>query len=173
MVQLKRIAFGAALVALGYVMGISGLLGPARAQEAESMPSEDSIKKIVEVNDKLKAAVESLKSESRYESVTKGVNSFAVLAGGLNAKEDLEAGRGVDPETFAALYTAAYDLKKLNVRDDSLADWVDISQLDYDAEGRLTYGGKIVRIYPVSRLKKIRAQRLVLIGEARAETPKK
>jgi hypothetical protein len=137
------------------------------------MPSEDATKKILDANEKLKAAVETLKLESRYESATKGINSYAVLVGGLNAKEDLEAGHGVDPETFAALYTAAYDLKKLNIRDDSLADWVDMTQLDYDAEGRLMYAGKIVRIYPVSRLKKLRAQRLVLIGETRPTTAPK
>ncbi len=169
MVQLKRFAFGGALVALGYLLGTCSPFSPARAQDASSMPSDDATKKIVEANDKLKAAVDTLKNESRYESATKGINSYAVLVGGLNAKEDLEAGHGVDPETFAALYTAAYDLKKLNLRDDSLAEWVELAQLDYDAEGRLTYGGKVVRIYPVSRLKKLRAQRMVLIGEARAE----
>jgi hypothetical protein len=170
MVQLKRFALGSALLALGYVLGSCGPFATVRAQEADSLPSDDSTKKIVEANEKLKAAVEALKLESRYESATKGINSYAVLVGGLNVKEDLEQGHGVDPETFAALYTAAFDLKKLNARDDSLADWVDISQLDYDKEGRLTYGGKIVRIYPVSRLKKLRAQRLVLLGESRADS---
>ena len=169
MVQLKRIALGGALIALGYLLGTCNPFAPVRAQDGASAPSDEATKKIVEANDKLKAAVDALKNESRYESVTKGVNSYAVLVGGLNAKEDLEAGHGVDPETFAALYAAAYDLKKLNVRDDSLADWVEIAQLDYDGEGRLTYGGKVVRIYPVSRLKKLRAQRLVLIGESRPD----
>lgn len=168
MVQLKRLAFCGLLIALGYVLGNCSPFASVRAQEDGGVPSEDATKKIVDANDKLKAAVEALKTESRYEAVTKGINSYAVLAGGLNAKEDLEAGHGVDPETFAALYVAAFDLKKLNARDDSLADWVDISQLDYDNEGRLTYGGKIVRIYPVSRLKKLRAQRLVLLGEMKA-----
>ena len=172
MVQLKRFAFGGALVALGYLLGTCIPFCAVRAQDAGSMPSDDATKKIVEANDKLKAAVDTLKNESRYESVTKGINSYAVLVGGLNAKEDLEAGHGVDPETFAALYAAAYDLKKLNVRDDSLAEWVELAKLDYDGEGRLTYGGKVVRIYPVSRLKKLRAQRMVLIGEARAEKAK-
>jgi hypothetical protein len=172
MVQVKRLAIGGALVAFGYLLATYSPFMPVRAQDGASLPSDDATKKIAEANDKLKGAVEALKLESRYESATKGINSFAVLVGGLNAKEDLESGHGVDPETFAALYTAAYDLKKLNVKDDSLADWVDITQLDYDSEGRLTYGGKVVRIYPVSRLKKLRAQRLVMIGEARAE-PKK
>jgi len=168
MIQLKRLAFCGVLIALGYALGTYSPFAAVRAQDGAGVPSDDTTKKIVDANDKLKAAVEALKLESRYESATRSINSYAVLVGGLNAKEDLESGHGVDPETFAALYTAAYDLKKLNARDDSLADWVDISQLDYDNEGRLTYGGKIVRIYPVSRLKKLRAQRLVLLGEIKA-----
>lgn len=169
MVHIKRFLFGGLLVALGYVLGAAGPFAPARAQEERTAPSDEAVKKIVDANDKLKAAVEALKLESRYESATKGINSYAVLVGGLNVKEDLESGHGVDPETFAALYTAAYDLKKLNLKDDSLADWVEIAKLDYDPEGRLTYGGKVVRIFPVSKLKKLRAQRLVLIGEARPD----
>lgn len=169
MVQFRRIAFGGGLLALGYLLGTCSPFAPVRAQDAGGVPSDDATKKIVEANDKLKSAVEALKLESRYEAATKGINPYAVLVGGLNVKDDLESGKGVDPETFAALYTAAYDLKKLNIKDDSLAEWVDIAQLDYDGEGRVTYGGKVVRIYPVSKLKKLRAQRLVLIGEARAE----
>lgn len=165
MLPLNRLAFGAALVGLGYLLGSCSPFAPARAQDADSRPSEEAAKKITEANEKLKAAVETLKLESRYESATRHVNSYSVLVGGVNAKEDLESGHGVDPETFAALYTAAYDLKKLNIKDESLADWVEIAKLDYDAEGRLTYDGKVVRIYSVSRLKKLRAQRLVLIGE--------
>jgi hypothetical protein len=172
MASLKRMALGLGLLALGYMLGTQSPLTGLRAQEATSTPSDEAIKKIVDANDKLKAAVDALKLESRYEVATKGINAYAVLVGGLNAKEDLESGNGVDPETFAALYAAAFDLKKLNIKDDSLADWVDISQLDYDAEGRLTYGSKVVRIYPVSKLKKLRAQRMVLNGELRPEPVK-
>ena len=118
MIQLKRLAFCGVLLATGYLLGTYSPFAPARAQEAASGPSEDTTKKIVDANDKLKVAVEALKLESRYESATRGINSYAVLVGGLNAKEDLEAGHGVDPETFAALYTAAYDLKKLKARDE-------------------------------------------------------
>lgn len=167
MVQFRRIAFGGALVALGYLLGTFSPFTSVRAQEAGGLPSDDAAKKILDVNDKLKGAVDILKLESRYEAVTKAANPYAVLVGGLNAKEDLDAGHGVDPDTFAALYVAAFDMKKLNLRDDTLAEWVDISQLDYDGDGRLTYGGKVVRIYPVSRLKKLRAQRMVLSGDVK------
>ena len=172
MMLYKRMALGTGLLAIGFLLGSSGLFPAVRAQEGLTGPSEDSAKKIVAANDALKAAVDQLKLESRYEVATKGINSFAVMVGGLNAKEDLESGRGVDPETFAALYAAAYDLKKLNIRDETLADWVDVNLLDYDAEGRLTYQNKVVRIYPVSRLKKLNTQRRVLIGEVKAEKKK-
>ena len=168
----KRMALGTGLLAVGYLLGTLGLFSAARAQEGDAGPSDDSAKKIVAANDTLKAAVEQLKLESRYESATKGINTYAVMVGGLNAKEDLESGRGVDPETFAALYVAAYDLKKLSLKDDTLADWVDVNLLDYDAEGRLTYQNKVVRIYPVSRLKKLSTQRRVVIGEVKAEKKK-
>ncbi len=168
----RRMALGTGLLAVGYLLGSLGLFSAVRAQEGGAGPSDDSVKKIVAANDALKAAVEQLKLESRYEVATKGINSYAVMVGGLNAKEDLESGHGVDPETFAALYAAAYDLKKLSIKDDSLADWVDVNLLDYDAEGRLTYQNKVVRIYPVSRLKKLGTQRRVLIGEVKAEKKK-
>jgi hypothetical protein len=167
----KRMALGTGLLTVGYLLGSLGLFSAVRAQEGDAGPTDDSVKKIVAANDALKAAIDQLKLESRYEVATKGINSYAVMVGGLNAKEDLESGRGVDPETFAALYTAAYDVKKLNLKDETLADWVDVSLLDYDAEGRLTYQNKVVRIYPVSRLKKLSTQRRVLIGEVKA--PKK
>ena len=173
MMMYNRMALGSGLLAVGYLLGSLGLFPAVRAQDgAATGPSEDSAKKIVAANDALKAAVDQLKLESRYEVATKGINSYAVMVGGLNAKEDLESGHGVDPETFAALYAAAFDLKKLSLKDESLADWVDVNLLDYDAEGRLTYQNKVVRIYPVSRLKKLNAQRQVLIGEAKAEKKK-
>lgn len=80
---------------------------------------------------------------------------MAVLAGGINAVDDLESGRGVDPETFAALYAdeATEDVKL---------------HLGKDEDGRLTYKNKVVRIYPISRLKKMQAQRLIITGEAKA-----
>ena len=172
MVAVKRFVLASCLVAIGYAIGSLGLHRSLRAQDAGAGPSDDSVKKIVAANDALKAAVDQLKLESRYEAATKAINSYAVMVGGLNVKEDLESGRGVDPETFAALYSAAYDLKKLNIKDDSLADWLDVNLLDYDAEGRLTYQNKVVRIYPVSRLKKLNAQRMVLVGEVKAEKKK-
>ena len=159
-----RLVSAGCLLGLGYLMGSTQVFRTALAQPAETMPSDDSLKKIGEAHEALKRAVDQLRQDSRYESVTKGVNGYSVLVGGLNAKDDLESGHGVDPETFAALHVAVYELKKNNVKDDSLADWVDTNLLGYDNDGHLTYRNKVVRIYPISRLRKLNAQRLVVLS---------
>ncbi len=52
----------------------------------------------------------------------------------------LDAGLGVDPETYAGLYAG-----------DALPEVADY--LAFDAEGRLTYKNQLVRIMPVKDLK--------------------
>ena len=150
-----------ALVGLGYILGATQAVRfpLAFAQESLGTPSDESIKKIEDANDKLKSALESLRQEGLYKPVINGLNSYAVLAGGLDSRRDLEEGKGVDPVTFAALYAG-----------DALDEIaVDISR---DEEGRLTYKNKVVRIYPVSRLKKIHQQRQILTGEVKPEVPR-
>lgn len=151
----------AALVAFGYVLGSLQLLKlPVAWGQDESTPSEEALKKIQTAYDALKSAMDTLKSEGFYKPVTKGVNSYAVLAGGLDAEKDLEEGKGVDPETFAALY--AGDAVE------SIAE-----HLSKDEEGRLTYKNKVVRIYPVSRLKRIYTHRQEITGEVQPTGKKK
>jgi hypothetical protein len=71
-----------------------------------------------------------------------GVNYFATSVGGINAERDLEEGRGVDPETFAALYAEMASPK--------------IAQhLDFDEQGRLRYKKNVIRIYSRDRLKQL------------------
>jgi hypothetical protein len=161
-----RVLTAGCLVAIGYILGTCQLHRAAFAQPEETA-SDEATKKINDANDALKKAVEQLKLESRYESVTKGVNPYSVLVGGVNAKEDLESGHGVDPDTFAALNVAVYQLKKNNIKDESLADWVDTNLLGYDNNGHLTYRNKVVRIYSISRLRKLNAQRMVISGETK------
>jgi len=83
---------------------------------------------------------------------TEGVNAFAVTTGGVDAMDDLEKGRGVDPETFAALYAGQANKE--------VAD-----SLDHDDQGRLTYKNKVIRMYPVSRLKELFQERLRYAGQ--------
>lgn len=134
-------AFG--LVAVGYLLGSANLLTPAGlfAQDKEaSRVSEDSRNKIDAARRALKAAEESLITDGVHNPITKGVNPVAVLAGGLDARRDLEAGLGVDPGTFAALYA--------DLAIDEIAE-----KLDRDAEGRLTYNKRVIQMYPISSIK--------------------
>ena len=161
-----RVLPAGCLGAVGYILGTGQLHRVAFAQPDETV-SDEATKKINDAHDGLKKAAEQLKLESRYESVTKGVNPYSVLVGGINAKEDLESGHGVDPDTFAALNVAVYQLKKNSIKDESLADWVDTNLLGYDNNGHLTYRNKVVRIYSISRLRKLNAQRMVILGETK------
>lgn len=104
--------------------------------------SNDTIKLIRAAHESLQTTMESLRIEGKYETATKGINSFLVLAGGGNSLAQLEAGLGVDPETYAALYAG-----------EAIPEVADF--LGYDAEGRLTYKNQLVRIMPVKDLKSI------------------
>lgn len=139
-------AFGLVMLSLGYLLGSgSSTTQPAFAQDASGV-SEETANKIRDAHRALRAAMEALASEQRYEGITDSPNAFLILAGGGNAREDLESGRGVDPETFAALYA--------NQALPEIAD-----QLDHDDQGRVTFNGEVVRMYSRSRLQQIFAER--------------
>ena len=144
------------LLALGYVAGQSGLLAPrgllAQNAAAPQGPSEDSVEKITSGFDAVKTAAASLKREGRYTQATSGINLFAVSVGGLDVKGDLEKGRGVDPETFAALYAG---LATVEIQE----------HIAKDSQGRVTYKGKVVQMYPIRRLTQLFKERLKYSGE--------
>lgn len=142
------------LVALGYALGASGTLAPRTLEAqgaAEAGPSEDARKKLADAFNALKAAAEPLEQENLYASATTGMNVFAVAAGGLNCINDLEEGRGVDPETYAALFAGE---GKPEIKE----------HIDFDDQNRMTYKGKVVRLYPKYRMKKIYQDRLKFAG---------
>jgi hypothetical protein len=169
MQSVKRILAAGCLIGIGYILGHSRIIENASADPSDFTISEDTAKSISDAHDGLRKAVDKLKLDSRYEAVTKSINSYAVMVGGINAKEDLEAGHGVDPETFAALSVAVYQLKKHNIKDDQLADWVDTNLLGLDSNGHLTYRNKVVRLYPISKLRKLQEQRMFVLGELKGE----
>lgn len=150
--RLSHLGLLGLVLGLGFLWGQASNIGGLQAQEESAGPSDESQRKIQAAYDALKIALEGLKAESLYTPATKGVNVYAVLSGGVNAIEDLESGRGVDPETFAALYS-------------DLANDEVLPHLGHDSDGRLTYKNKLIRIYPVSRLKRIHAQRQLMTGE--------
>lgn len=119
--------------------------------------SAETQAKIKAAHDALNVAAEALKGENRYGTATNGVNAFAVLSGGVNALQDLDAGAGVDPETFAAIYAGlASDEVKGKLQRDS-------------ATNKYTYNGKLIQLYPVSHLKRLYLIRQRLSGAAPAE----
>ena len=84
-----------------------------------------------------------------------GTNYFGVSVGGIDAIRDLEEGRGVDPETLAALYSGfaipvvAEHLNMKHVRND--AGQLELKIVSVD--GRLRYKGAVVRMYSPDTLR--------------------
>jgi hypothetical protein len=159
-----RGGLGLALVAVGYVLGVSGVLQSPKAEAQQAQPetpevpevtglSKEAQEKIKTAHEALVAAKEALANENRYNPATdpEVLNVFGILTGGVDAVADLEAGRGVDPETFAALYA---DLATGNLRAD----------LEWDSQGRMTYKNKVIRMYPIAELRQRFAVRRQLAG---------
>lgn len=86
-----------------------------------------------------------------------GTNFFGVSVGGIDAIKDLEEGRGVDPETLAALYggfaipAVAKHLNLQKVRDAQGNMTLKINAVD----GRLRYKGAVVRLYSPEQLREL------------------
>jgi hypothetical protein len=87
-----------------------------------------------------------LQDEKRYVPAILGLNAFATSVGGVDAIADLESGQGVDPETFAGLY-AGQAVPEV------------AEHLAHDAQGRVTYKSRIVRLYNPTRLRQLFAAR--------------
>lgn len=154
MSKVSQVAVGLLLITVGYVLGASQSFQSSllHAQQASGTPTEETEDKIKRGVKQLVEAQSALEQENFMRPATKGLNAFAVSCGGVNALDDLEAGNGVDPETFAGLYAG---MAKPDIA----------AQLGRDDQGRITYKNKIVRMYPVSRLKKLFATRLKYLGE--------
>lgn len=143
----------AALVGMGYCLGTMHVFGPAeaKAQAGPAVPTEETVDKITAAGDALGIAMRALDQEGLYKPAINGMNAFAVTVGGVDALKDLEEGRGVDPETFAGLYAGQAT--------DTVA-----ASLGKDDKGRLTYKGKLVRMYSIDRLKELFARRVELVS---------
>lgn len=108
-----------------------------------------------------------------HKSAIIGLNFFALSVGGIDSIRDLEEGRGVDPETLAALH-AGFAIpsvaKNLNIdRDNVDSPTPKITSSD----GRLRYKGTVVRLYSPSRLRalfRLREQFRVDDDQRRNET---
>ncbi|MBI1313151.1 hypothetical protein GC176_17815 [bacterium] len=158
--SLQKTALAAVLFGLGYLTGTTQT-EPVEAVQAQgtagaNAPSDAVAKEISTVYTALQSAKDILSQEGRYVPATKTLNVSAIVAGGVDAVADLEAGRGVDPETFAALYAdqASDDIRP---------------EITTDEHGRLMYKGKVIRMYSVARLKQMYQERLRYTGETEAE----
>lgn len=127
-----------------------------QAQESQSMEIGNDVLSAYRVVKKSSQDLESLLvSGSELKNVTTGVNFFSLSVGGIDAEQDLEDGRGVDPETFAKLYA---DLASPKI----------LEHLDYDELGRLRYKKNVIRLYSRERLKTLFRKRDELM--VRSET---
>jgi hypothetical protein len=136
------------LVSVGYLMGSLHLAAPS-ALRAE--PAADAIQgalrdKLRDADRAMAEAMQMLQDEKRYVPAIQGLNAFATSVGGVDAMADLESGQGVDPETFAGLYAgqAAPEVAE---------------HLAHDAQGRVTYKSRVVRLYNPTRLRQLFAAR--------------
>lgn len=156
------------LLLVGYGLGTTGLFAPGflRAQgkdddeasneklaaraSIDELPKE-TLEKVKAAFEALRVARDALEGQNRYTSIIQDdFNAFAVTVGGVDAMKDLQSGRGVDPETFAALYAG-------RAKPEIAVD------IDKDEEGRLTYKNKVVRMYSISRLKRMFEQRTSIV----------
>lgn len=159
--RVAAVVSGLVLFAAGFVCGHldSALPSMLNAEQDESgiLPSDaitayaKTRKTVMDLNDMLIALGLSTSS-------TSDVNYFSVSVGGINVQRDLEEGRGVDPETFAALY--AFEDQELGTTGKKERIFkrfgVEVSQhLDSDESGRVRYKKKVVQLYSTERLNQL------------------
>lgn len=152
---------GVALFAAGFVCGhldsafpttLNAQLDEPTAMTPDGLVAYQKARKAVsDLNDTFIAA-------GFTTAATSDVNYFSVSVGGIDVMRDLEEGRGVDPETFAALY--AFEDQELGATGKTERVFkrfgVDVSQhLDSDERGRIRYKGKVVQMYSTERLNQL------------------
>ena len=148
----------ALLLGTGYMAGAVSqpvMLSAVSQEGGNNEVGQDVLKAYHAVSKSVKELNSLLSAGGQSTTVTSGINFFGTSVGGVNAEQDLEEGRGVDPETFAALYA---DLATPRIAE----------HLDYDELGRLRYKKNVVRIYSRERLKTLFSKRDQL--DVRSET---
>jgi hypothetical protein len=143
MKQFQRMMAGLLLAGAGFVAGQltaghSTLL--SASQDESSKYGLDVLQAYRLLNKAGRELSSLLTAGGNLTTVTTASNYFGISVGGVNAEQDLEEGRGVDPETFAALYA---DLATPKIAE----------HLDYDEQGRLRYKKTVIRLYSRERLR--------------------
>ncbi|MCH2211362.1 MAG: hypothetical protein MK110_08675 [Fuerstiella sp.] len=156
MQKLSLVVFAAMVFAAGCLVGSSHELGPDRVQAARQDKEPLSGEALLTYKQSkiiMDSLSDMLAAERTHRSVTEGENYFALSVGGIDSLQELEEGRGVDPETFAALYAG---LALPNIA----------QHLEVDDNGRIRYKGNIVRLYSRERLKDVFRRRTELQNRA-------
>ena len=148
---------GLSVFVAGYLAGIAGV--PAThsgaAAEQDDRLSKETLLAYKRSRVTLNNLSDMVTSERRYRPATEGINYFALSVGGIDAMRDLEEGRGVDPETFAALYA-----------DRALPEIAE--HLEMDDNNRIRYKENIVRMYSRDRLRETFRQREEIENRSRS-----
>lgn len=147
MKRLPRILLFAVVFGCGLLSGLLMRDTTPRAQAARQQVGVDEVSAdtLVSYQKFRKASTDlsdSLNAESLNVKATEDLNYFAMSVGGIDAVKDLEEGRGVDPETFAAIYA---DRASPEVT----------QHIDTDELGRMRYKGTVIRIYSRQRLREV------------------
>jgi hypothetical protein len=148
--RLKTVVSGLILFAAGYCTATLNGFAPSQIEATQDAApdqlSGDALKAYKKVTKAVKELNNLYEASGQSTSAFKGVNYFAASVGGINAERDLEEGRGVDPETFAAIYAGEATAK---IKEN----------LDSDELGRLRYKKNVIRLYSQERLQMMFKQR--------------
>lgn len=139
----------------GSFLGHSPQQIQATQEDTEQAYSKDTLEAYKKANKAVRELNNLFVAGGQSTQAFGGINYFATSVGGIDAEKDLEEGRGVDPETFGALYAG-------------LASPKITENLDFDELGRLRFKKNIIRIYSQDRLKHLFQQRDQL--EVRSES---
>jgi hypothetical protein len=149
MKRLQKVMAGFLLAGSGFVAGQLSSASTPLLSAQQDEPSKYGLDVLQAYRQLTKAGRELsslLTAGGNLTSVTTASNYFGMSVGGVNAELDLEEGRGVDPETFAALYA---DLATPKIAE----------HLDYDELGRLRYKKTVIRMYSRERLRALFSER--------------
>lgn len=142
-------------------LGLASILGVTGRASADEQFTDQLSRETMLAFSRFERAVQDLDGFLRALDFQKtafiGINYFGVAVGGIDAIKDLEESRGVDPETFAALYAGFATpqvARHLNLKK-NIGSGSGLQVQIEAADGRLRYKGSAVRLYSPDRLREL------------------